>query len=106
MSTKNHWFEDDHFWEAVQRFVFSEQHWEVAPVQVEKILDLMKPPPGAQILDLCCGVGRHSVELARRGYRVTGVDLHSMPLPIYSHRSGISIILMTTAAYSIISIIL
>jgi len=74
MSTKNHWFEDDHFWEAVQRFVFSEQHWEMAPVQVEKILDLMKPPPGAQILDLCCGVGRHSVELARRGYRVTGVD--------------------------------
>ena len=26
------------------------------------------------MLDLCCGVGRHSLELVRRGFRVTGVD--------------------------------
>ena len=30
--------------------------------------------PGAHILDLCCGVGRHSLELVRRGFHVTGVD--------------------------------
>ncbi len=29
----------------------------------------------ARILDLGCGTGRHSVELARRGYQVVGVDL-------------------------------
>ena len=27
------------------------------------------------ILDIGCGTGRHAVELARRGYRVTGIDL-------------------------------
>ena len=27
-----------------------------------------------EILDLCCGIGRHSNEFARRGYKVTGVD--------------------------------
>jgi len=31
--------------------------------------------PGAAILDVGCGTGRHSVELAKRGYKVTGIDL-------------------------------
>ena len=30
---------------------------------------------GASVLDACCGPGRHSIELASRGYRVTGVDI-------------------------------
>jgi len=30
-----------------------------------------------KILDLCCGYGRHSLELARRGFKVTGYDLSS-----------------------------
>ena len=31
--------------------------------------------PGARLLDVPCGNGRHSIELSRRGYRVTGIDL-------------------------------
>jgi len=29
----------------------------------------------ARILDIGCGTGRHTIELSRRGYRVTGIDL-------------------------------
>lgn len=31
-------------------------------------------PAAARIIDLCCGIGRHSVALAKRGYNVVGVD--------------------------------
>jgi 2-polyprenyl-3-methyl-5-hydroxy-6-metoxy-1,4-benzoquinol methylase len=34
-------------------------------------------PKGSAILDVGCGTGRHSIELARRGYRMTGVDISS-----------------------------
>jgi SAM-dependent methyltransferase len=39
---------------------------------LEKTFDVK---PGARLLDVPCGNGRHSMELARRGYRVTGIDL-------------------------------
>lgn len=32
------------------------------------------------VLDIGCGTGRHSLELARRGYRVTGIDLSGAQL--------------------------
>ena len=39
---------------------------------VEKML---AAPPGGRLADLACGHGRHAIELAGRGYRVTAVDL-------------------------------
>jgi SAM-dependent methyltransferase len=43
--------------------------------EVEFLLSVLKLPPGARVLDVGCGTGRHAIELARRGYRITGVDL-------------------------------
>ena len=43
--------------------------------EVEFVLEELGLPAGSRILDVGCGTGRHAVELARRGYRVTGVDI-------------------------------
>jgi SAM-dependent methyltransferase len=66
------WHEQDEFWETMP--LFGERLWRIAPEQVEAIISLAQLEPGAAVLDLGCGEGRHSLELARRGYRVTGVD--------------------------------
>ncbi len=51
---------------------------ELDPVRTEHevagIARMLQLREGARILDLCCGNGRHSVALHRRGYAVVGVD--------------------------------
>lgn len=55
--------------------MFDEKRWAEVPAVVDSLLRLSGTRPGAAVLDACCGVGRHSVELAGRGFRVTGVDI-------------------------------
>ncbi len=43
------------------------------------VIDSLASEPGAQILDVGCGYGRHAMELAARGYHVVGLD-SSLPL--------------------------
>ena len=43
--------------------------------EVDFLIEELRLKPGATILDVGCGTGRHAIELARRGYMVTGVDL-------------------------------
>jgi SAM-dependent methyltransferase len=43
--------------------------------EVDSILRMMNLESKARILDLCCGYGRHSIELAQKGFAVTGYDL-------------------------------
>jgi SAM-dependent methyltransferase len=43
--------------------------------EVDFLLRRLRLPRGARILDVPCGYGRHAAALARRGFRVVGVDL-------------------------------
>lgn len=74
MGKKKIWHEDDRFWRSCHSVLFSERRLEEASEEVEKIVTLLGLAPDVHILDLCCGVGRHTLELARRGFSVVGVD--------------------------------
>jgi SAM-dependent methyltransferase len=70
---KKEWFDDDSFWRELYPFMFPEKRVADADEQIAKALALTKPP-GKSVLDLCCGPGRCSIALAKKGFRVTGVD--------------------------------
>ncbi|HEV8617186.1 MAG TPA: methyltransferase domain-containing protein [Methylomirabilota bacterium] len=44
------------------------------------ILSIAQPAKGSRVLDAPCGFARHSIEFARRGHRVTGVDFSETEL--------------------------
>jgi SAM-dependent methyltransferase len=43
--------------------------------ELDLIVDSLGVEPGGLLLDLGCGAGRHAIGMARRNYRVVGVDL-------------------------------
>lgn len=58
-----------------------------AEKEVAEILGLLTLPSGSAVEDLGCGRGRHAIPFARRGYRVTGVDLSEKMLAIARARA-------------------
>jgi SAM-dependent methyltransferase len=86
------WFEE----------VFDDDYLRTLPYltarQTEKeaafVADSLQVPAGGAMLDLACGYGRHAMELAGKGFQVTGLDL-SLPLLIRAadaaRRSGLQV---------------
>jgi len=48
---------------------------EITATEVQFLERALAATPGARLLDVPCGNGRHAIELAKRGCRVTGIDL-------------------------------
>ena len=68
------WYADDSFWETFQSYMFDPRRLALTAAEVDQMMALLGLQSGATVLDLCCGIGRHSIEFARRGFTVTGVD--------------------------------
>jgi 2-polyprenyl-3-methyl-5-hydroxy-6-metoxy-1,4-benzoquinol methylase len=64
-------------WEATYRTAENERFFEEAFDEVTRFLGA---PQGATCLDVGCGVGSHTVRLARRGFSVVGVDFSECAL--------------------------
>jgi SAM-dependent methyltransferase len=67
------WFQSETFWAELYPYLFDDQRFAAADEEIRNLLNLTGVRRGA-VLDLCCGPGRHSIALARRGFDVTGVD--------------------------------
>lgn len=63
---------DEFAWTYHRRLGF-EYHAELMPILARLVLGAL--PPGAEVLDLCCGTGRVSQTLVERGFALTGVDI-------------------------------
>ncbi|MDK2884294.1 class I SAM-dependent methyltransferase [Pseudothermotoga sp.] len=50
--------------------------------EIDFIEQELNIPAGSFILDVGCGTGRHSIELAKRGYSVKGIDISERMLSI------------------------
>jgi SAM-dependent methyltransferase len=68
------WFNNDEFWARFEDHMFTPARLEAAGAEVDHFIALFDVHPPAAILDLGCGPGRHTLEFARRGFKVTGVD--------------------------------
>jgi SAM-dependent methyltransferase len=68
------WFKDIHFWERYGPIMFDRKRWDEVPRVADGITRLARME-GTKVLDLCCGFGRIALELARREFSVTGVDI-------------------------------
>lgn len=67
---------------------------EVTEQEADFLQQQLKLAPGARVLDVPCGTGRHSCALAARGFQVTGVDLSSTCLSdarALAARKGLSV---------------
>ncbi len=65
------------FWEDVRNLIFDLDRIENAPKECEEIDKIVDLTPSSRILDVGCGVGRHSIAFAQMGYEVVGVDMIS-----------------------------
>lgn len=76
-------FFDEHYvqaWTAAGSFTDTDQ-------MVEDVDALLGVQPGGAILDIACGFGRVAGPLARRGYRVTGIDFSAEQLQLAEQRN-------------------
>jgi SAM-dependent methyltransferase len=74
MSKEKAWFENWFDSPYYYNLYFKRDKAEAAEF-IDKLIDYLNPKPGSRMLDVGCGKGRYSVQLASKGFDVTGIDI-------------------------------
>jgi 2-polyprenyl-3-methyl-5-hydroxy-6-metoxy-1,4-benzoquinol methylase len=74
MKKTRQWYDRDNFWETFENIIFNQKRLADTSVEVGNIIKLLDIRENSRILDLCCGPGRHTLEFARQGFTISGVD--------------------------------
>lgn len=64
------WFNSPYYYQ-----LYADRDEREASEFISRLIDHLKPLPDSRMLDVACGKGRHSLELAEMGFDVTGIDL-------------------------------
>lgn len=64
------WFDTPYY-----HILYRNRDYSEAALFIDNILDFLQLKSEADCWDLCCGKGRHSVYLNKKGYKVVGTDL-------------------------------
>ncbi len=70
------WFED-WFNSSYYHQLYSHRDEQEAANFIDKLVGHLQPIAASRMLDVACGKGRHSMQLAGKGFDVTGIDLSS-----------------------------
>lgn len=90
-----------------------------AALFIDKLTSHLNPRPNSRMLDVACGKGRHALQLANKGFDVTGIDLsehsikqalehekenlhfyrHDMRLPFWINYFDVALNLFTSFGY-------
>lgn len=71
---ENAWFED-WFDSPYYHLLYNKRDLSEAHRFIDNLLAHLVPKPNSKMLDVACGMGRHSMVLASYGHDVTGIDL-------------------------------
>jgi SAM-dependent methyltransferase len=64
----------ERFTDREEEKIYRQKQRSLTCSEVESLLGILNLEAGAKILDVFCGNGRHALDLAQRGFEVTGVD--------------------------------
>jgi SAM-dependent methyltransferase len=70
----HHWFRD-WFNSPYYHSLYAHRDNKEAADFIDKLISHLQPFKGACMLDVACGKGRHALQLASKGFDVTGIDL-------------------------------